>query len=321
MFQGAAATNLVENQDSGRAMSGIIAQLDRSDQFRDTIDLGAALSTRVRLKQLLLPQLSTLRERAGLPAAPPHFAVHRSRKASISRYQHLPIPTDRIFTYWNAPIETAPPLVQACIGQLRRIYPQIQVLDGAGVRRLITIPPRISSLLEDDRPAHFSDYIRTRILEEHGGVWFDATVFVASRFDDELRGYLRAGTIFPRWTRSSIANWFIASHAQSPMISLQRQALELWWDTYDDLPDYFLYHRIFEVITDLVPEVRGQWLETPTLSATSTHLLQLSMMQQWNPIPIGAMLLAMPIQKLSYKYGDVPPGSVLERLLERGLVS
>lgn len=300
-----------------RVIDGLRAQLERSSRFTSTIDPVASAAALYRITELLKPRRAQLRVQSGLPPTAPPMARWRTRTSRP--YADAPVPSDRVFTYWNNPIETAPPLVQACVKQLSRVYPSLRVLDGPGVRELIEIPDRIADLLETERPAHFSDYVRTRILAEHGGLWFDATTWVQRNFDAELSRYLRAGTVFPRWTKGSIGNWFIASQPATPLITMQYLALDAWWHAYDDLPDYFLYHRIFEVITSFVPEIRGQWDATPSLSSTAAHLLQLDMMQPWDPKRVGRMLNQAPLQKLSYKYDDVPPGSVLERLLEHGL--
>lgn len=307
---------LTKDPTPEKVLAGLKAQIERSSQFASTIDPVAALQTYERLIRLLQPRLSELRRSVGLPADPPIFAAARARTSARRRYGGMPVPSDRVFTYWNTPIDTAPPLVKACLANIRESYPALRVLDGESVRELIDVPDRIAAVLEDSRPAHFSDYVRTRILEEHGGVWFDATAWVGHNFDDDLqRRYLRAGTIFPRWTKLSIANWFIASQKESVLLGLQRRALDEWWTHFDDLPDYFLYHRIFEVLQVLVPEARGQWNAAPVLSATSAHLLQLAMMQPWRPGTLTDIAAVAPLQKLSYKYGTVPDGSVLGHLI------
>lgn len=307
--------------ETERVLAGLQAQLDRVSTFTDTIDPSASIETYRRLLRLLEPQQGRLRAAAGLPERPPRFASLRTRLAA-RRYASLPVPSDRVFSYWDKPLDDAPPLVRACLAQLRSVYPSLRVLDGRSVRELVPIPHRVATLLEHERPAHFSDYVRTRVLEEHGGIWVDATAWVHRSLDDELqRRLLRAGTIFPRWTRRSIANWFIASQPHSPILALQRLALDAWWEANDDLPDYFLYHRIFEVLQAFVPEARGQWDAAPALSSASAHLLQLEMMQPWRPERLRGMLATAPLQKLSYKYDAVPSGAVLEHLLNGDLAA
>lgn len=302
--------------DLTRVFEGLRMQLERSSRFTDTLDVTAAWQTYDRVLRLVEPRLVELRRAVGLPDEPPALAAWRAQVVTRARYLDRPVPSDRVFSFWNSGEGSAPPLVRACLAQTRKLYPALQVLDGRSARELVEIPDRVAGVLEQDRPAHFSDYVRTRVLEEHGGLWFDATAWVGRNLDVELRDrYLRAGTVFPRWTRRAIANWFIASHPHTVLLGLQRRVLDLWWDANDDLPDYFLYHRIFEVIQELVPEARGQWNAAPALSALDAHLLQLQMMQPWRVDTLPRIARTAPLQKLSYKYDAVPEGSVLAHLV------
>lgn len=300
--------------DPERIAAGVRAELERSAHFEGDFDLGAAITASIRVADLLVPRVEELRIAAGLSASPRRFARRRARRAART-YTSAPVPTDRVFTFWNRPLEQAPPLVRACVDQMLRVYPHARVLDGASARELVEIPDRVATLLEDAHPAHFTDFVRTRLLEEHGGLWIDATAWVDRDLEEMLRPRLAAGTLFPRWTGAYIANWFIASQPRTPIITLQRLALEAWWENYDNLPDYFLFHRIFEVLCWIVPEFRGQWDAVPALSATSCSLLQMEMMAPHHPAVVRGILEISPLQKLSYKYDTVPEGSVLERLL------
>ncbi|MDO5619251.1 capsular polysaccharide synthesis protein [Kocuria sp.] len=308
------------NQAAGLSaqLDGLRAQLERTEKFRDSLNIEGAIETYRRLLGLLYPNLEQLRVDAGLPPTPSVAAAGRAMVAAVSRSAAL---TSRqmsdppVYSFWDSPLEEAPPIVQACMDQLLKVYPGAQVLDVAAVHSLIDVPPSVGALLDQGRPAHYSDYIRTRILEEYGGVWADATVWLPGPLPAGPRSVLRADTVFPRYSGSYIANWFIASRAQSPILALQRRALDAWWGTYTDLPDYFLYHRIFETLSFLVPEFRGRWYAAPRISATSSRLLQLEMMQPYDPQRLRWIMNAAPMQKLSYKYDDVLPGSVLEHLL------
>ena len=296
-------------------LEGLQAQLDRVSHFEDSIDPGRALETYRRVLDLLWPNLEDLRVQAGLTPRPVPFSAKRARIQLPLRYRHMPVPTDRVFTYWDRPIDQAPPLVQACLAQLQSVYPHVHVLNGETVRDFIDVPQRIADLLEHDRPAHFTDYVRTKLLEQHGGIWVDATAWVDRDLTAVLKPKLRSGTFFVRWTRTQISNWFIASQPGTPMITLLRLALELWWQNNDDLPDYFLYHRIFDVLRATVPEFRGQWAATPGYSSAAAHLMQLEMMMAYRPHVLEAILATAPLQKLSYKYDTVPEGSLLEHLI------
>lgn len=296
-------------------VQGLIAQAERTRHFRQSIDPRAAVLARAEVTALLEPLLPELRAGAGLDARPPHRGMHAGRERAArdgERARTAPLP---VFTFWNSPLADAPPLVQACIRRLRDLHDDVHVLDGASARELIDIPDVISRRLERDHVAHFSDYVRVSVLDEHGGIWVDATDWASGPLAESVRPLLCAGALYPRWTHRQIGNWFIAAVADTPLIRMQRLALHAWWSTRDDLPDYFLFHRIFEVLHDLVPEFRGQWSAVPRVSAAAAHALQVAMMHPWHAGTLAPVLPLAPVQKLSYKYDSVPPGSVLERLV------
>lgn len=221
-----------------------------------------------------------------------------------------------VFTFWNGPVDDAPALVRSCIARLRRIHPDAIVLDGRSLREHVDIPPHIAARLESAHPAHFSDYARVALLERHGGVWVDATVFAAAPVHETLAPLMDEGVLYPRWSGRQISNWLIAAAPAHPVIALQRAALDVWWRERDDLPDYFLYHRIFESLLSLVPDARRIWRRVPFFGSLPAHLLQVAMYRPWDAREMAFVLEAAPLQKLSYKYDpdSVPPGSVLARL-------
>ncbi|MGX5772919.1 capsular polysaccharide synthesis protein [Microbacterium trichothecenolyticum] len=298
-------------------LEGLEAQLRRADRFRDTVDPVAAIAAYRTFTDFLRPRLPELRVAAGLPEQPGsrrdgHLIAERDGARVDASALNL-------YTFWNTPLEGAPPLVQACVGEMTRLHADLPtpltVLDGRSARELVEIPDAVADALEKDHPAHFSDFVRISVLDRLGGIWVDATCWAPAPLPGAVAPLLTAGALYPRWTHRQIGNWFIAAVPGTPLIRLQRLALAAWWDHGDGIPDYFLYHRIFEVLLDLVPEFHGQWDAAPTLSSAASHLLQLGMMQPWGPEPLRFIAGASIVQKLSYKYDDVPVGSVLERLV------
>lgn len=297
-------------------VAGLDAQFARVEKFKDTADPASARRGGRLVTEFLELRLPELRAAAGLPRG----RGSRARGRQLAREAHTrAVENDLpVFCYWNSGPDNAPEVARACMAQLRALHPEAHMLDAASVRELIDIPDRIASVLETDRPAHFADYVRVALLEKYGGIWVDATCWVPEPLDLAVLPYLEAGVVYPRWTSEQIGNWFIAAASGSLIITLQRLALEMWWRERSDLPDYFLYHRIFEALHALVPEFRGQWAEATTLSSAASHLLQLSMMQPWFP-GFGEIIDRLSIvQKLSYKYDPaaVPDGSILRHLLD-----
>ncbi|MGU3647007.1 capsular polysaccharide synthesis protein [Microbacterium sp. C23T] len=298
-------------------LQGLEAQLRRADRFRDSVDPVAAIAAYRTFTDFLRPRLPELRVAAGLPEQP--GTRRDGRLIADSDGERVDPSALDLYTFWNTPLDTAPPLVQACVGEMTRLHADLPtpltVLDGRSARELVEIPDAVADALEKDHPAHFSDFVRISVLDRLGGIWVDATCWAPAPLPEAVAPLLTAGALYPRWTHRQIGNWFIAAVPGTPLIRLQRLALEAWWEQDGGIPDYFLYHRIFEVLLDLVPEFHGQWDAAPTLSSAASHLLQLGMMQPWDPDPLRFVAGASVVQKLSYKYDDVPPGSVLERLV------
>jgi hypothetical protein len=296
---------------------GLEAQLQRADRFRDSVDPVAAIAAYRTFTEFLRPRLPELRIAAGLPE---HAGTRKDGRLLAHRDGGRVDPSAlNLYTFWNSPLDSAPPLVQACVGEMARLHDDLPtpltVLDGTSARELVEIPDAVADALEKDHPAHFSDFVRISVLDRLGGIWVDATCWAPAPLPQAVAPLLTAGALYPRWTRRQIGNWFIAAVPATPLIRLQRLALQAWWESDGGIPDYFLYHRIFEVLLDLVPEFHGQWEAAPTLSSAASHLLQLGMMQPWDPDALRFVAGASIVQKLSYKYDAVPPGSVLDRLV------
>jgi len=304
--------------DSGaNPLAGLEAQLRRADRFRDSVDPVAAIAAYRTFADFLRPRLPALRVDAGLPEQP--GARKEGRVIAARDGSRVDPAALNLYTFWNTPLDSAPPLVQACVTAMTRLHSELPtpltVLDGASARELVDIPDAVADALEKDHPAHFSDFVRISVLDRLGGIWVDATCWAPAPLPAAVAPLLTAGALYPRWTRRQIGNWFIAAVPATPLIRLQRLALQAWWEAGGGIPDYFLYHRIFEVLLDLVPEFHGQWDAAPTLSSAASHLLQLGMMQPWDPDAVRFVAGTSIVQKLSYKYDDVPHGSVLERLV------
>lgn len=286
-------------------LSSLLTQVRRAQKyFAPTADPITALSAAAEVSEFVEARLGVIRELARMAGS----------VSAPSLADEGPLP---VFTYWDSAIEDAPPVVQACLAQLLRVHPQAHVLDGRSARELIDIPPIIASRLERDRPAHFSDYLRVALLERHGGIWLDATCFIPQPLTDHVMPLLDAGVLYPRWSTQQISNWFIAARAGNPMIAMQRAAIECWWTENDHLPDYFLYHRIFEALDELAPELHRIWAEVPFVSTIPSHLLQLAMFRRYDPDEVSQILGASFVQKLSYKYDPdtVPVDSILARII------
>lgn len=268
------------------------------ESYSTIVDPAAAIAARREVNAFLEDHLDWIR--AAAEAGPP-----------VGLAGPLPV-----FSYWDSGVQSAPPLVRACLGQLSRVHPEAIILDRQSVGEHIDIPPIVADRLAG-RPAHFSDYVRASLLERFGGIWVDATCFVPAPLTQQVIPLMSHGTFYLRWSGTQISNWFIASDAHDPLIALQRAALEAWWTHNDRLPDYFLYHRVFEALNALLPAVRRRWRSVPRVSTIPSHVLQLAMFRPYDQEEFEQLLSVAFVHKLSYKFDPdaVPADSILARLI------
>lgn len=130
-------------------------------------------------------------------------------------------PTSNIWMLWWQGYENAPDIVKACIASIRKnagSHPVV-LLDQYNYTQYTTLPDHVIDSYEKGHMmlAHLSDFIRTSLLYEHGGIWMDATMYMLHPFDEivenrtfyTIRGWYRADNPsedrFSSWTDPFLA--------------------------------------------------------------------------------------------------------------------
>ncbi len=146
----------------------------------------------------------------------------------------------KIWTYWDnpdKPVQQLPKSVKLCMETWAKHNPdyEITLLTKANYKGYVTIPEDIKSHPHfNDSPARFSDLIRLYVLEEHGGIWIDASVLVKEPFDKwlfpkyaEFAGYYM-GSITEDPKSPVLESWFLAANKGSKFIKLwKKEFLEI----------------------------------------------------------------------------------------------
>ncbi len=100
---------------------------------------------------------------------------------------------------------------------------------------------------------HKSDLVRLELIHRYGGVWADATSFCAWPLDDWIddcteKGFFAFRRDPSRTPRRPIANWFLAGHAGSELISRLHQSVWKYWKNRRSSADYFWFHGILLIL-------------------------------------------------------------------------
>lgn len=142
-----------------------------------------------------------------------------------------PVPK-RIWAYWHDP--QTPDFILACVASWRRHAPDYQItLLNRDTAPAIT--GRIPFWVARRPPAAVSDWIRLKLLRDHGGLWMDASMLMLRDLTELLpQGALDGPDPFAffnrMWStdmdRPMIESWFIAA---PPGGELLRRWLRAYW--------------------------------------------------------------------------------------------
>jgi len=119
-----------------------------------------------------------------------------------------------IWTYWDSETITNK-VVLTCIDSWKKHNPEyeITILNPSNVYSYIDID--LKSLKMNDSPQHEADIIRAHVLQKHGGVWIDASVYMVgpldfpTNLDREYYGFKLKKESSPGIPM--VENWFFAT--------------------------------------------------------------------------------------------------------------
>lgn len=142
----------------------------------------------------------------------------------------------KIWTYWDNPdnsgVNKLPKSVKLCMESWAKYNPdyEIVLLTKKNFQGYITIPDEYRTHPHyNDIPQRFSDLVRLYVIEEHGGIWVDASVLIKENFDKwlfpkyaEFSGFYMGPYSIDEKT-PAIENWFFAANKNSQFIKLWKQ--------------------------------------------------------------------------------------------------
>jgi hypothetical protein len=165
----------------------------------------------------------------------------------------------KIWSYWDNP-DKIPKSVKLCMESWKKHNPDYEIilLNKYNYKGFITIPDEIRNHPHyNDSQARFSDLVRLYVLEEHGGIWIDASVLVKEGFDNwlfpkyaEFAGYyMKSITSDPKYP--ALESWFLAANKNSNFIKLWKQEfLEI--GKFKDIQSYLDSRKKMGVIFDKI---------------------------------------------------------------------
>ena len=181
------------------------------------------------------------------------------------RYENLELThekKDAIWVCWFQGMDQAPEIVKICNESLHRYINgrEIIVITEENIGEYVSFPDYIQKKYKQGKipMAQYSDLLRLELLIRYGGTWIDSTVLcTGDHFPKEV---LDSDLFFFQFIKEGadrvqgISNWFITASSNQKVLLILRDMLYRYWQDYDCLVAYFVFHVFFAMIARKLPE-------------------------------------------------------------------
>lgn len=245
----------------------------------------------------------------------PHRKVYFWLKKRFSKYlgssdfnkfiNQKDMSNDTVWTCWFQGEDEAPYLVKCCFASMRYHMKDknIIVLTKDNFRNYCTIPENIIEKWEKGIISypHFSDILRTQVLIEHGGLWVDSTTY----FTGDLPDYISGNDFFVYrygwfdYEAIHMCNWLIYSKPQNKLLCETLNLLYSYWNTYDYVKSYYVYHLFFRMVTE---KYEIEWSKTPYINALDQLIFSDEFLKSFDKKRFESLKTLTPIHKLTNKF-------------------
>ncbi|MFT8357436.1 capsular polysaccharide synthesis protein [Bifidobacterium aquikefiri] len=158
--------------------------------------------------------------------------------------------------WWQGIDDTTPYLVRRCIDSIQRNANNrtVHIISRENYKQFIQIPLPLLSKIQSGTISmtNLSDYMRFKLLYEHGGVWLDASAYLSNSLSSEIMKYdfysasrlvdPPSGAFSKHWTF-----YFIAGKEGNPLFKYVIDCYEQYWKTENRLIDYFMCETFLKI--------------------------------------------------------------------------
>lgn len=251
--------------------------------------------------------------------------IHDKRAYSYLKKKYMPMlnefepekagtPCNRNKTIWVCWLQgekNAPEIVKRCLASIRQHAGQYEVclITNDNIDSYITIPSYISDRLRKRQMqyATYSDYIRMALLEKHGGIWIDATVFLSSNIPDTISD--SPLFFFQKPCLSStpmvLSSWFLVSEPHNRIVQQTKYLFERYWQKENKLRNYYLFHLLFSIVVNFDEQNRIATQSMPYWNNVDVHYLQSQLFNPFNESLFKQICEKEFAHKLTYKFQNM----------------
>lgn len=219
----------------------------------------------------------------------------------------LPDEIQPIWVCWWQGEAQMPPVVKTCYCSLlshSNGHP-VHLICKDNIAEYVTMPPVIEQKRETGliTLTHFSDLLRVALLEKHGGLWIDATIFATGDVPREIPYFytIKQKCIDEsyvsdyRWT-----GYFLGGSKNNPIFSEINKYFTYYWTKHDSLIDYYFLDYVIAALVNISLEYKDI-IEQVRYSNPQNHVLAKCMDLPYDEESFMSICADTDFHKLSWK--------------------
>ncbi|MBO9490488.1 capsular polysaccharide synthesis protein [Endozoicomonas sp. G2_1] len=167
-----------------------------------------------------------------------------------------------IWVCWWQGEENMPEVVKLCFESLKKNTPdiaQINLITLENYKKYIDIPDHILQKFKDNKISYtfLSDVLRFQLLHQHGGLWIDSTVYVASPIEksvlkSEYFTHRRVGHS-NSISEANYSSFLVGGYKGHNIFAFMNEVFSEHLKKYDKIPDYWYVDYAMRMAFDDIP--------------------------------------------------------------------
>lgn len=221
-----------------------------------------------------------------------------------------PIEPAPIWSVWWQGEENAPEMVKMCFASVNRHrgkHPFI-IITKDNYQEYVSLPEHILQKVNSGilSLTHFSDIIRLYLLTHYGGLWLDATIYVADTIQDVIftsNFYSIKNGFNPRShavTQGRWSSFLQAAQKGSPLCSFALDYQIAYWEKQTTPIDYILIDYFYALAYEELPECR-ELLDSVPVNNKMIESLRPLLNKVWSPSVLSDLTADTTFFKLTWK--------------------
>lgn len=213
-----------------------------------------------------------------------------------------------IWVFWWQGKEKMPPLIDACLKSKLRYTKgrNVIVLDKNNVFDYVNLSDELCKAFASGKIKiqHFADIVRVNLINQHGGLWLDASIFCTSEIPEECFKYsffsLKGNPDYDYVSENKWTTFVIGGSKNNALCAFLSEFFDMYIKKNKPFIDYFMFDCAISLAYRNIPLIRDEIDNLPKYES-DCYWLSNNLKSKFEDIKVVMDQYKMPFNKLAWK--------------------